>query len=258
MSLPTQLEGFGLSEKEARIYATSLSLGKATIDTLAKSAGILRTTTYTQVARLQELGLLSTITIGKKTYYAPESPENIVRLLDRQKQNLSAQQQLFHDILPTLLSTYKQHNKRPTVRFFAGLDGLLTMRHEVLENVKTELMVVSSYDLFTATIPKSERDAFTKRRRNQKIPLRGLFTSTESAGVLAAAGELEEVRELPHETIQLAFDIYITDDWVYISSLSEEIWGLAIESTAVAASMKSLFLMAWEYAALHTALRKVV
>ncbi|MEK7566640.1 MAG: helix-turn-helix domain-containing protein, partial [Patescibacteria group bacterium] len=87
-----ELQEFGLSEKEARVYLAALELGKATADELAKQAKVNRSTTYVQIESLKQKGLVSSYDEGKKTYFAPESPEYLKRLFEKQAGDLDVKQ----------------------------------------------------------------------------------------------------------------------------------------------------------------------
>ena len=76
-----ELQNLGLSEKEAKIYLASLELGPETVQNIAKKAGINRPTTYLQIESLKEKGLISEFQRGKKTFYAPESPNRLLSML---------------------------------------------------------------------------------------------------------------------------------------------------------------------------------
>lgn len=69
-----ELQNLGLSEKEAKVYTTSLELGPDTVQNIAKESGINRATTYVQIGTLKEKGLISEFEKGKKTYFVAESP----------------------------------------------------------------------------------------------------------------------------------------------------------------------------------------
>jgi sugar-specific transcriptional regulator TrmB len=85
-----ELQDLGLSEKEAKAYLAALEIGRATADQLAKHAKIKRPTTYMQLESLMKMGLMSTYEEDKKTYFAPESPELLKRLLTKQKESVAS------------------------------------------------------------------------------------------------------------------------------------------------------------------------
>src|SRR3989344_3107999 len=119
----TELKDLGLSEKEAKVYVAALEIGRATADQLAKHAKIVRPTTYLQIKSLMDKGLMSTYEEGKKTYFAPESPELLKRLLARQKDSITTKETELTRLLPELVQQFGSAGERPGGRFFPGQDG---------------------------------------------------------------------------------------------------------------------------------------
>jgi len=112
------LQQIGLTEKEALVYNASLDLGKATVEKIAEQAGIVRTTTYTQIESLMKQGLMSSFVQGKKTFYTAEAPTNLKRLLEKQKNAVIFGESLLEQILPDLLAAHGKTGTRPVIRFF--------------------------------------------------------------------------------------------------------------------------------------------
>src|SRR4051812_25054594 len=79
--LIASIEDLGLSQKEARVYLANLMLGPATVQKIADQSGIKRVTTYVILESLNNLGLVSQSTKGKKTYFVAEEPSHLRRLL---------------------------------------------------------------------------------------------------------------------------------------------------------------------------------
>ena len=87
-----ELQEIGLSEKESRVYLASLELGPATAERLSTQAKVNRSTTYVQLESLMKSGLVTTYEEGKKTFFSPESPELLKRLLLIQKDEMTARE----------------------------------------------------------------------------------------------------------------------------------------------------------------------
>jgi HTH-type transcriptional regulator, sugar sensing transcriptional regulator len=243
------LQKIGLDEKEAKVYVASLKIGKATAEQLAKEAGILRTTTYHQINSLMERGLMTSFTVGKKPYYICEAPTNLTRLLDAEEQNIITNRRLLSDQLPELLSLFSKTGDRPAVRFFPGKAGLVAMREEVLTMEGSELLIVSTYDKFVSVFTEEEREKFSKRRNARKISTRVLYTKNPLEDKATAYTPKKyaplNVRVMPDTNTALAFDIYIFDNAVCLSSLQDDLWGVMITGKAVSESVRVLYEVAW-------------
>lgn len=242
------LQSAGLSERESRVYASALKLGKGSIEKISKEAGLQRTTAYNHVESLIKKGLISTTNENKRTYYVAESPEHLLQYISKQKQDLDDSEATVKKQLPSLLTEYNQDGSKPVARLFTGIDGVRTMREEVLKMEGKVLLVATDLDKFLDVFPdETERNNFTKRRKRRKIKTRMLYTSANppEPGKYAP----EEVRRVDEKKFPFSFDIYIYDSTVAIASLEKNnIWGVIIEGKAVADSMKTLFEMSWSFA----------
>ncbi len=244
----TDFTKFGLDDKEARVYHAALSLGKATAEQIAIEAGILRTTTYHQIEALMDKGLMTTVLIGKKRFYIPESPTNLHRLLATEAAEIEKNQQLLTNLLPELTTLFSKNGARPAVRQFIGKEGLISMREEVLQMDGKELRIITAYDAFAKVFNEKERQSYTKRRIEKGITIRALYQTSGKAGAREQM-KRHEVRPLPKAHLPLGFDVYLFDDKVCLSSLvPDDIWGIMISGGALNQSMSLLFEIAWQAA----------
>ncbi|MCF7835696.1 MAG: helix-turn-helix domain-containing protein [Candidatus Marinimicrobia bacterium] len=81
----SKLKQLGLSEKEAKVYLASLELGEATVQEIAKQAGVNRPTTYVQIEKLTKMGLMSSVEKEGKKYFNAEEPNQLLKILEKQK-----------------------------------------------------------------------------------------------------------------------------------------------------------------------------
>ena len=240
-----KLENMGLSEKEARVYLAALELGHATAEKLAEYAGVNRSTTYVQLESLMAKGLMSTHDRGKKTYFAPETPDLLRQLIYKQKNAVNAKEETLFQILPELLEKFESAGERPLVRFFPGKHGILTAREEVLRMKEKELHVILSSDEITRTFSEKERDHFTTKRIGLGIHSKAIYTN-EGFFRKAPPNPMSDrrfIRDLP-----LTIDIRIFDNKTAIFSMIGNPFALVIESTQMTASMHTIFHFLWDRA----------
>jgi sugar-specific transcriptional regulator TrmB len=236
----------GLSEKEARVYMAALELGRTTAEKLAKHAKVNRSTTYVQLESLMKMGLMSTHEEGKKTYFAPESPELLKRLLLKQRDEIGARERDLTAILPMLLEQFHGGGERPVVRFFPGKEGITAVRSEVLTAKDKHLYVVLSSQKMRKIFSEKEVEEYTARRKMLKVHSTALYTDREYFN--KAMGEIDELtthRLLPNSP--LSIDIRIFGDKTALFSLEGTLFALVIESKQIAASMKKVFDFLWEH-----------
>lgn len=244
----TELKDLGLSEKEAKVYLAALEIGRATADQLAKHAKIVRPTTYLQIKSLMEKGLMSTYEEGKKTYFAPESPELLRRLLARQKDSLNAKERDLGTLLPELLRQFDSAGERPIVRFFPGKEGVSLAREEILKTKDKEIYTIFSPDNLPRIYDQKYLDDFSARRKALGIHSKGIYTSHKGTFDPAILDKFTERRSFRTEPLSLSADIYIFDSRVEIVSLEGTLFGLIIESTQIAKSFKAIFDFLWNKA----------
>jgi sugar-specific transcriptional regulator TrmB len=240
-----ELQDLGLSEKEARVYLASLELGQTTAEKLATAAKVNRSTTYVQIESLMKVGLMSTHEEGKKTVFAPESPELLKRLLLKQKDQLQSKERDLANLLPTLLQQFQGAGERPLVRFFPGKEGIIAVREEVLCMRDKKLAVILSSESMMEIFKPSELDGYTDRRVALGISSRAIYTKREYFDkALQDHDELTEHRFLP--STPLTIDIRVFDDKTALFSLEGNLFALVIESKQIASSMRNIFEFLWK------------
>jgi sugar-specific transcriptional regulator TrmB len=245
--MPKALEDLGLSDKEARVYLASLTLGRATADQLAKQSKIVRSTTYVQLESLMKLGLVSTYEEGKKTYFAPESPELLRRLLQQQKDSLATKERDIGAILPELFRLYEGAGERPVVRFFPGKEGVAAAREEVLSTKEKNMYIVFSPEKLAKIFSQEYLDEYSERRKKLGIFSKGIYTHQEFYEH-AGLDDLTERRYLSPSVLPLSIDIFIFDDKTLILSLDGAMFGMIVTSKQIAQSMRLIFNVLWERA----------
>lgn len=243
-----ELQELGLSEKEAKVYFAMLELGRATADQLSKHAKIVRPTTYVQLKSLMDKGLVSTHEEGKKTYFAPESPALLKRLLEGQAEEVRRKERDLTILLPELLRSFESAGERPIVRFFPGKEGIVAAREEALTtNKEKKNYAVFSYSNLRGLFSREELSSYSDRRRALGIFSKGIHMGNPNFNE-AGLDELTERRYIPPEALSLTVDIAIYDDKVSMWSTKGSLFALIIQSEQVAFSMKSVFNFLWEHA----------
>lgn len=242
-----ELEDIGLSEKEARVYLASLELGPTTAEKLATHAKVNRSTTYVQLESLMKAGLMSTYEEKKKTYFAPESPELLRRLIAKQKDEVLTKERGFAALLPALLLQFEGAGDRPVVRFFPGKEGVTSVREEVLTTKEKKIHLIFSPKHLSKLYSQDELDSYSDRRRALGILSEGIYVYQEYF-LQAGLDALTKRRFLRPDVFPLTIDLYMFDDKVAIVSLEDTLFGMIIQSTQITASLKLIFAFLWKHA----------
>jgi len=240
-----KLQELGLSENEARVYLASLEIGRATADELSKHAQIKRPTTYVQIESLTKKGLMSTYEEGKKTYFIPESPEYLKRLLDQEKQETTQKEKELSTLLPDLTNLFDHAGERPKVRFFNGKEGIVTLREEILKTAKNkEIRIIFSQDALANVFSKEELDSYSENRARNNIISKAMYT--RAAGKFEGTHpSLTERRFIPEDKLSLGSDLIIYENKVALMALKGTLFGVLIENDEITKSMMSLFDLLW-------------
>ncbi len=239
-----ELQQFGLSENEAKVYLASLQIGKATADEISKHAGVKRPTTYVQIESLMQKGLMSSVDEGKKTFFSAESPEYLKRIVSTQKLETERKEQELEKLLPELKQVFEHAGVRPKVRFFEGKEGLITIREEMLKTKEKEWFVIYSHDALSGVFSDNERDLYSKKRIAKNIYSKIIYTRKE--GKFAhESRQLTDRRYFPQEKLNLSSDVVIFDNNIVLMALKEKLFGVIIESEEITKSIKSIFNLIW-------------
>ena len=242
-----ELQDFGLSDKEARVYLAALEIGRATADQLAKHAKIVRSTTYVQLESLMKKGLMSTYEEGKKTYFTPESPEYLKRTFELKRQEFDAKEKELGALLPGLVQMFASAGDKPIVRFFAGKEGIASMREGFLQLPSgTELKLIYAHDALERVFSEEERTAYAKKRAAKGIFIKAVYTRQDKPLLSTDIVSNTERRFIPFEKMPISSDIYVYDSTVAIMALRKKIFGVVIESEEIAQSMNALFSLLWD------------
>lgn len=250
MDFIQELKKLGLKDKEAAVYLASLQLGPSPVQNIARKAKVVRATTYVILEDLMQLGLVTTYKEGKKTLFSPEPPRQLMRLLERQQEEIQNQQRELEDVLPELQVLMKAAGDKPSVRYFEGAEGLRVMRQEIIMYTgKGETIYnFTPIDHLNATFPAQE-DVFARQRAAKGIAAKTLFStrSIKLQELLASLSRpgLSEYRHVPIHAFPSTSGMTIFKDRIAIGTFVGKQMGVVIESEPMAEMMRRLFELAW-------------
>ncbi len=233
----------GLTEKEASVYLALLSGGEMTADQLAKLSKLNRSTTYVQIKLLIDYGLVSTFKRGKKTIFASESPNNLVRILEHKQQQIEVQKAEVAKLVPELLKLFGGLVDRPTVRVFEGKEGLVSMRNSILDQKPDRLLMVTAYNQMQKIFSTEELKQFTDKR--EKLGIESWVMYTLPTGDDFVPFRLQKLKRIKAEDLPFGSDMYIYNNSVSFASAKEGIVGLTITNQDIADTLRTMYLGLW-------------
>ncbi len=235
-----ELIKIGLTEKESRIYLAILELGEANIQKLAIKAQIKRTTTYDILESLKQKGFIGTTTTKKRKLYFAQNPKKLEIDLEEKKS-------IVKNIMPELLAITNKIDKKPTIKYFEGMEGIKEIYKDNLNYKEQEMLswLPEKYDyetlgnefIFNFYVPK---------RIEKKIWIRAIAPDNELNRRLQKEDEKSlRKTKLAKFSVMPNVDINLYGK-SKISILSyEEKFGLIIESQKIYDTLKGIFEMNW-------------
>ena len=235
------LQNLGLNEKESKVYLATLSLGKTTIQMIAKAAEIKRTTAYNVVDSLQQKGLITVEIDGFKKKFVAENPERLEKMIDDSRNDL-------HKSLPELQSLYNLGGEESVIRYYEGKEAIKSVYLDNIRDIKPqqEYMVISNAEkLFNIYGDWFEK--FVSDRGKLNINIRMILESNQWSREYSKFEKNynHKIRFLPKET-RLTTNLVITPQRALIHQLNQPIMGIVIENRSAIEMHQQLFEVLWK------------
>lgn len=246
-----ELTNLGLTDKEAAVYLSCLELGPSPVQPVARKAKVVRATTYVILDSLMKMGLVTKYKEGKKTLFSAETPHQLLRLLERQEEAIQEKQHDLESILPGLQMLTKAAGDKPSVRYFAGKEGLHAMRQEIImySHAGDTMLNFTPADHLNSVFPDNE-DTYYPHRLAKGIYAKTLFTtksdSLKKRWLIDNSTKKSEYRFVPSEKFPVPAGMTIFRDRLAIGSFTGKLFGVVIESEQMTSMMRSIFNLAWE------------
>jgi len=235
-----KLINIGFSDKESKVYIALLSLGESPVSKIAEESKINRVTCYDILELLSKKNYVTSILKNRIFNFLATDPEII---LQNTKQRLGE----FQSIIPSLHNIMQISNK-PKIRYFDGLEGIKTVYKYTLES-KTEILNYSNSIAIREYWPGYDEE-YVKKRIEKKIFLRGIIPD-DSVGRKVKKEDpycYREFRTVSQFEFEFTNEINIYDNKLTITSFDKNLFGIIIESDAIAKTQRDIFKMAFAFA----------
>lgn len=240
MELIKTLQKAGLTNKEAKVYLAVLELGETTINRAAKKSKVKRSTVYLLVESLKEKGLVSAIKRNKKLFFCAEDPRVLEKQIEEKKKAVG-------EAMPELLSIMNLIDKKPSIRYFEGSEGIKNVYLDTLDYSDQEILA-----WFSESFLKFDADFFYKKyipaRIKNKIWLRAILPDSEEMRELQKSNSqnFRKTKLIPKEKFDIKIEISLYGkNKIGIMSYEEEI-GMIIESQKIFEALKCIFEIMWD------------
>lgn len=240
-----QLVTLGISENEGKVYLAALEMGQATAQEVARKTGLSRVTTYAMIESLTSRGLISSLEKEGKRYFSAESPERLKSLLHSKKVALEEKERELDSFMPELKALAAGAKEKPTVRFYEGMEGLISMRQDLLRFRNIRLQVVQAKDDYYSVVPVELRKQQNKSLTEHGVRSRTIFTFREPF-IPPEGTSFIEFHQVPKEQFPFSGEIAIYDDRVSMVTYKTRPIGVIIHSKDLAQTMRAFYDLAWE------------
>ena len=245
----TSLKELGLTESEANLYITSLTLGPTTITSLAEHLHIPRPNVYKGIAGLERYGLAAFSERKRHARTFVVEPPTVLLEKLREKRNAMANlDQKLVSAMPNLLAHYHQGETPTKIKLFHGKREWLTLFFELLSEAKDQIHFFGSADAFIELITWEREKEWIAQRVEKGIHINVLLTPGKDALTLKES-DPKEKRTTRLYKGELPF---IT--WFMLYANKVAIWQpqaplvLLIEDEYIVQMLRSIFDSLWKQA----------
>ncbi len=236
------LRSLGFSESEATVYLTSIELGQASVQDLAKASGVSRVTTYAVIGSLTQQGLMSSLDKGKKKLFVAESPERLVSFVQGRLTRTEATLRELTSNLGEL--RLLQKGEKPIVKLFEGEEALRAIQDDVLRTKPKEAIEFGNLDRFDVITSRDQRTVFFEKFVKSGLRRKSIYF-TKDQGLPGRASAGHSVQVLPEGVGEFFGDIYVYGNKVALSTLRGKQISVLIESEDLAETFRAFFERAW-------------
>ncbi len=254
--LEKDLLNIGLSEKEAQVYLSALSLGPSSVQNIAKKSGVNRVTTYVMIEQLTQKGLMSSFNKGKKKLYSAERPNRLLSLIHEREKELKDQETQFRSVLPALNAVMARSDNKTHVRFYEGIEGMKAA-HELLLGMFDREDIKDYREIIVPMVSKGlfqegdspARDAARKKIMSKDIMAKKIYvTDKHVAEDIFVAATMDNTRYLPISEYPFSCEIGIYGTLVIFWLVKEDYNTVVVDDEFVSNNIRLMFDLAWSVA----------
>jgi sugar-specific transcriptional regulator TrmB len=245
----THLTQLGLSAEQASIYQTLLESRELSAMELSNVSGVQRTYIYSLSKQLEEMGLVTQEKKGRTTLFRAQSPDLLLGLVEKQKQQAEQAQRTLDGLLPSLKESYVSRAERPVVTYYEGFEGVKKAYNDTLVEPTNEICAF----LDTSTVDPEFRTwlktVYAPKRTAANIPVRVILASGKLMADFQRDDEkfLRETRAVSREQFPIRHEINIYGEKVsFLYHVDKEkMLAIMFHHPHIAQTMKAWFELAW-------------
>lgn len=237
MSIIGDLEKFGLSEKEARVYLAGLELGTSSASDISKKSKVNRSNVYEILRRLIEKEVFSETFRKTKKYFIPTHPKELEK----------AYLETLGTVTLSLENISNITEGKPKIYFYDDIDNIRSAYERIIESENKHTLGFA-FDDVSEKLGEEWLETYIQKRKDRR-----LHTKTIAAGFMGSkkwtsrdAQDERRTKIISQEHGDLDTNVEIFGEKVFITSLKGETMGLIIESKKIADTMRVIFNTLWD------------
>ena len=235
----------GLTELQAKIYLFLIKHGQQTPAEVAKGIDENRTTVYSALDRLEELGIITKKNRGKIAAFVANHPSVLESLAEKRLRAVARQTRNLESNLPSLINYYNEYQSTPGATTFYGREGVRMIYDKIVATGATFYFVRSPFDEKGAS---EDLEAHKKARVEAGIKAENITPSEFTSYTKDDVKKWGVTRIfLPPENYNSPIEIDIFGDNVAFINYEKNGMSTLIESPEIADAMRQFFLFAKKY-----------
>ena len=135
-NLIEQIKQYGLNDTEAKLYKAALELGEATVQDLARSAGIKRTSIYYILDDLVNKNILIALKRNKKVLYTATAPADLLKSFRHRLQDFEKTATILEEYRGSLF-------RKPAIYFLQGPAGFKQVWNLIFQSKPKEYRIMT-------------------------------------------------------------------------------------------------------------------
>lgn len=250
-----ELRSIGLSEKAALVYAVVLEMGTAFPSKIAEATKLNRTTVYHILTDLAIKGLVTEIEQKKKLCYQVEPPKRLLNFTKMQIRLAEESAERAKKILPEIEGIFNLLPNKPRVRYFAGIEGVLAVYEDHINEKKPyEMLGISNVETLIPSLPVDFVSRYVRTKEKLGIKTRAIFpdnkfSSSYDKNVYKGIDKkfTPKMKYISKEKFPYNCEItvYGQDKLSIINFQKDILIGVIIEEKTIADMMRMIFELAW-------------
>ena len=232
------LKKLGLNSKQIDVYLALLELGSQPASVIAKKISLPKSTVLFLLDQLLDKGIVLKSFKGKTQYFYAEVED----LSNAIKQSQKSQNDALSELIPLLKEFKSPFTSKPKVSFYQGIENCKKAYLKILDT-KEEFLEFGNHKDLVDKFGHKFMDSFITQRVKMNI-LNQSISNMDSIHTSLKGNSESQKRNLklvPQNLGSLYSSICIYDDKVLILNLHSDAFGILIQNSQLAMTMKTIF-----------------